>query len=337
MSVHDIFRIFRDHYEGTEWDMTTSAAAEPFGTPERFNVGPVGNMTRAEVMDAGEFGRAISIGRTSYVAVVRSTNKLPAEVGPMMYFSQSQPDFSVFLPVYVAAKQLPSQFTRGSLFRHDDESMFWAVTTVSNWVHKYYRQSIGDVRQVQHKIENHLFTVDETEAKAAKLLGDGKRDEAVELLANFSKGAALASHAAYNQLFKRLVASRHDGFHRENATAVDIKMSPMFYSVLWLKNAQYFSAAETGGGDAARAPVGIVRSKPGHAVTVVSEQRSMGSSLSDPGGSTDEKTFGRDGENFMGSMRLFMAGIIVGVAGSVGVAFAMKLGSESERQRYRAI
>lgn len=332
MSIHDIFHIFRDHFEGTQWDMTTSAAAEPFGTPERFNVGPAGNMTRAEVMHAGEFGRAISIGRTSYVAVVRSTDKLPAEVGPMIYFSQQQPDFSVFLPVYVATEQLPSQFTRGSLFRHDDESMFWAVTTVSNWVHKYYRQSIGDVREVQDKIEKELFTVDETEAKAAKLLGDGKRDEAVQLLGNFSKGAALASHAAYNNLFKRLVASRHDGFHRENATAVDIKMSTMFYSMPWLKNAQFFSATETGGGDAAMAPVGVVRSKPG-----VSEQRSMGSTLHDRGSIAHERSLGHGGGKFMGRMVLFMAGIVVGVAGSAGVAFAMKLGSESERNRYQAI
>lgn len=335
MTVHDIFRIFRDHYEGTEWDMTASAASEPFGNPERFDMAPVGNLTLDEVSAAGEFGRAISIGRTSYVAVVRSTNKLPKEIGPMMYFSQQQPDASVFLPLYVAAARLPRQFTRGSLFRYDDESMFWAVTAVSNWIHKYYLPSIKDLRVVQDTIERQ-FSVDDTDARAAKLIRTGKRGEAVMLLEDFSKNAAATSHDLYGKFFKLLMARFHDGFRLEDAEAEHIQMTPMFYSLTWLATAQYFSSAETGGGVAPAAPVGVTRSKPGHAV-VIEQQRSEVSNVQDQTGIATENVTGRPGDKYTVWLAIFASGIAVGVAGSIGVALLMKLGKGHNRVGYQEI
>lgn len=211
LTVADIFRMNRDHYEGTPWDMTRTAAAQPFGDPDRYDIGALGNFTTHQVAEAGEFGRAISIGRTSYTAVARSTRRLPADVGAMLYYAQQQPDSSVFVPVYVAAEKIPKQLTVGTLFEFNPDSMFWSVTAVSNWVHRYYKHAIGDVRKLQREFEE-KFAVDKTDAAALRLMKAGRHDEARAVLSDFSNSAAAAAHEMYTTLFPKLIARFHDGF-----------------------------------------------------------------------------------------------------------------------------
>lgn len=211
LTVHDLFRINRDHYQDSPWDMTTSTPAQPFGDPDRYDTGPVGNMSLQEVTAAGEFSRAISIGRTSYTAIARSAGALPEQVGAMVYFAQQQPDSSVFIPVYVAAEKLPTALTVGSLLRFNQHSMFWAVAAVSNWIHKYYLHAIGDLRPVQQSFEKQ-FAVDSVEAEALALLKNGKPEQVAQLLTNFTTRATETALHMYKELFPRLMARFHDGF-----------------------------------------------------------------------------------------------------------------------------
>jgi len=36
LSIKDMFALYRDHYEGTKYDLTTGISAGPFGNPERW-------------------------------------------------------------------------------------------------------------------------------------------------------------------------------------------------------------------------------------------------------------------------------------------------------------
>jgi dipeptidase len=213
LTISDIFRMERDHYEGSPWDMTRTVAAQPFGDPDRYDVGPAGNLSKKQVA-VGEFGRAISIGRTSYTAIGRSTARLPDIVGAMAYISQQAPDSSVFIPVYVAAEKLPRELTVGSLFKFHKESLFWSVLAVSNWVHRYYDRAIGDLRVVQSALEIE-FSVEAPDAAATKLIGRGRDDAARKLLSEFTVTAARKVHKSYQELFPLLMARFHDGFTRK--------------------------------------------------------------------------------------------------------------------------
>jgi dipeptidase len=210
LTVQDIFRMERDHYEGSRWDMTKTVAAQPFGDPDRYDIAPIGNLTLEELR-GGEFGRAISMGRTSYTSVARSTNQMPDIVAAMAYISQQAPDSSVFIPVYVAAEQLPRELTVGSLFKFHPDSLFWSVLAVSNWVHRYYDRAIGDLRQVQTALEKE-FALDETEKAAIKLVEQGREDGARKLLGKLTLSNAAKAHTAYQELFPLLMARFHDGF-----------------------------------------------------------------------------------------------------------------------------
>jgi dipeptidase len=337
LSVGDLFRIQRDHYEGTPWDMTTSAAAQPFGDPARFDTGPLGNFTTHQIAAAGEFGRAISIGRTSYAAVVRSTRELPQAVGAMLYFAPQQPDSSVFVPVYVAAESLPRELTVGSLFRFHDDSLFWAVTAVSNWVHHFYRFAVKDLRPAQADFER-AFAVGETDAAAAKLVKAGRTDDAAQLMADFTARAAASAHAAYTKLFKRLIARFHDGFTMEDESAADVKMTTMFYSLDWLSRAGYYSMGETGGGDAATAPLGVVRKTPGHAVVLSSAERDLRSPDSVPrarvDAAYDSSSPAREPVVMprAPSVGVFVSGLAAGVAATLAAVYGAGLVKQQSRR-----
>jgi dipeptidase len=211
LTVQELFRMQRDHYENSMWDMTKTVAAQPFGDPDRYDLGPAGNLTVKEIGEVGEFGRAISIGRTSYTTIARAAPHLPEIVGAMSYVSQQQPDSSVFIPVYVAGDGLPEELTVGSLFKFNSRSFFWSVLAVSNWVHRYYERAIGDLRVVQAALEQE-FAVDKTDKEAARLIESGHEAKAREFLALFTVDTARKANNAYKDLFPKLMARFHDGF-----------------------------------------------------------------------------------------------------------------------------
>jgi dipeptidase len=335
LTVEDVFRIYRDHYEGTPWDMTKSEPAQPFGDPSRYDLGPLGNFSAKQIGKAGEFGRAISIGRTSYAAVARSTAKLPEEVGAMVYFSQQQPGSSVFVPVYLAAEEVPREFTVGNLFKFHEGSMFWAVTAVSNWVASYYLYALPDLRTVQAQFERN-FAVDYMDSKAAELVKAGHTSDAAALLSKFSATAAATAHKTYTKLLPRLIARFHDGFIMEDAGAVEVKMTPMFYSLDWLSKAGYYSMSETGGGDAAAAPVGVARKTPGHAVLVSSAERDLQSQKYAPGAVADEALRStvpsKKAVIGIGAVLVFASGLSVGVAATLIGVYATGLARRHKRR-----
>ncbi|KAI0563274.1 Peptidase C69 [Gracilaria domingensis] len=244
LNRENIFRMYRDHFEGTPFDLTAGEAGGPYGDPNRYDIAYDGNMSRARAR-SGEFGRAVSLFRTSYTTISRSNPNLPREVGSMMYYSQQQPSSSVFVPLYVSVQSIPKVFSRGSLFRYENESMFWAVALVSNWVHRYYKHALDDLRALQNEIES--YRVEEVDVEASALLQEGEKREAISLLRNYSETLSSISKARYSEFFWQLVARFHDGYVMQDANAPKVEMKSVFYPEWWLRNVGYFSARETGG------------------------------------------------------------------------------------------
>jgi dipeptidase len=50
LTPQDLMRIQRDHYEGTQFDLTQGLAAGPYGDPNRWDVTPVDNMTSYDMI-----------------------------------------------------------------------------------------------------------------------------------------------------------------------------------------------------------------------------------------------------------------------------------------------
>ena len=84
VSVQDIIKIHRDYYQGTEFDLTKSKVAGPYGNP-LLNESPAQNISSADLADVkkdvnGSWERSIAINRCVYYHVNQMRDSMPDEV-----------------------------------------------------------------------------------------------------------------------------------------------------------------------------------------------------------------------------------------------------------------
>lgn len=133
----DVFNWFREHYEGTEYDMETGILAGPWQSPNRAE----GGLGMQQV--PGQFARAISIARTSYTAVLQSG--IPQ---PVAWFAPDAPASSVFVPFFASVARnggafAEEEYGQGSMksfsFSAASKPAWWAFDFVANYMEGSYR------------------------------------------------------------------------------------------------------------------------------------------------------------------------------------------------------
>ena len=156
-----IMSIFRDHYEGTAYDLTKGLAAGPYGDPNRFDVAAVDNMTYIEAISGG-YERAISMYRTSYSMISQARSRYPHAIGGRVWFSASTPRAGCYIPLYLAAEYIPTPYTRGSLFKYDTNIAYWKFNSVGNYASRYYKYAMQDVKNTQSALEDSILSIADT-------------------------------------------------------------------------------------------------------------------------------------------------------------------------------
>ncbi|KAJ1449578.1 peptidase family C69-domain-containing protein [Pelagophyceae sp. CCMP2097] len=231
LAVRDILAMQRDHYEGTPMDLTRGIAAGPWGDPTRFDLAYQGagapeardvQPTKAEALSGGgRFERAVSMFRTSYSFAAASA----PGAAPVIWFAQGAPHAAVYAPVLVDG-DVPSAFSRGSLFEFSWESSWWATDLVANWMRaNVFRFAAEDVAEAQRSVEGAF------EARLADFGGDATA---------FNARAAGEALDAWHALFFKLVAKYRDGY-RQARGDVEVAIVKYFYPKVWLDSVGFFS------------------------------------------------------------------------------------------------
>ena len=147
VSHRDLFRIFGDYYQDSEFDMREGILAGPFGNPYRLEGG--------NGKSFAQFPRAISIPRTSYSIVGQSKKNAEDSIA---WFASDQPMTSVYVPLLAKVKSvdgLDESYQVGSLWEFDRKSAFWAFDFVSNWMNMNWRNSsMEEVFPLQQELQN---------------------------------------------------------------------------------------------------------------------------------------------------------------------------------------
>lgn len=148
LSRSDVMDFMRDHYEGTEFDMTQGVLAGPFGNPNRIEGGP------GILQIQGEYTRAISIPRTVYGLLVESK---PAAAQSIAWLATDTPSSSVFVPFFASSTDCAEAYTKGRNGNFTRDSAWWAFTFVANWMNINYRDMsemyvAPQVREEQQRI-----------------------------------------------------------------------------------------------------------------------------------------------------------------------------------------
>jgi dipeptidase len=208
LSTADTFALFRDHYEGTVYDLTTGPAAGPFGNPYRWR----GSADKHDLLEPGEikpgaWPRAVSEMFCGYSFILQGRSWLPDPVGGVAWFGFAPPSETVFMPFYAGVTLVPEQFSNTNRSEFDRKSAYWAFNFVTNWATINYNLMSRDIRAQQQRIElEELGSQQAVEEKALAILATDGDAAARKYLTGYSTSNAAGTVNAWWQFSDSLVA-----------------------------------------------------------------------------------------------------------------------------------
>ena len=208
LSVRDVQNCMRDHFEGTDLDMTQDAGAGPYRAPYRWR-------PMYFTVDGEDYlnERAIATQQTGFVIVPQMRNWLPDAIGGILWFGTDDADMTVFNPVYCSALQVPECYRvgNGDLLTFSWTSAFWIHNWVANMVYHKYSFMIQDIRKVQDEIEGGYEETLPAIEKAALELYANNPEEAVNFLTWYSVTNAVQATERWKKLGEYLLVKYVDG------------------------------------------------------------------------------------------------------------------------------
>jgi dipeptidase len=209
LSVRDVQNMMRDHYQGTDLDMTQDVGAGPFALPYRF-----GRLTWE--VDSVKYcnERPISTRQTGFSFVSQSRNWLPDPIGGILWFGVDDTYVTCYVPMYCGITEIPESFAEGNgdLLTYSPTSAFWTFNKVSNFAYLRYSDMIQDIQKVQKELEDNFERFVPLIDQAAKeIYKDYGPDEARRFLNIYSVNEANHVTARWEKLWQYLLIKYLDG------------------------------------------------------------------------------------------------------------------------------
>lgn len=211
VSADDFKAYMRDHYEGTELDITQGIGAGPYNSPLRCR--PLG----FEVDSVSYWHeRPISTQQTGFSFVAQMRSWLPAYMGGILWFGVDDAYSSLYVPMYCGNKSIPNCYSidNGSLLEYSPTSAFWIYNQVSNFAYSKYRYIIKDIQKVQKHWEDNFNTLVPAMDKAALTMPE---EACRNFLTNFSNTQAENSTTAWKKMGEYLMVKYLDGVIKKEA------------------------------------------------------------------------------------------------------------------------
>ena len=237
LATRDVFALYRDHYEGTQFDMSRGVAAGPYGDPNRY-VGPYdgdqNNVTQGQKL-YGAWERAISVFYQGYTYVAQTRPGAPEPTKGIVWFGPDVSYTTCFTPFPAKAANLPPAYQRGDPQKFERSAAWWAFDFVANWARlNYQRMCTVDIQPLQQALEEmQMQRLHEWDRKFAKGGTPG------QLAAACTRNADEIL-ARWWSLADTLVAKYSDGYinpppgRPQNAAAIAIG-----YPSTWLRLTDY--------------------------------------------------------------------------------------------------
>ncbi|MCK9330189.1 MAG: C69 family dipeptidase [Candidatus Cloacimonetes bacterium] len=193
VSVQDIYDLCSDYYSGTDYDVTKTVEAGPFGNPL--------NVRNAE--------RTINLFRCTYIQIANVKSWLPDEAKCLVWFGWGAPDSTYLVPLWGSQTRLPKFFSEGTrLSDFDPNSGWWVCSYVQQVATINYQDAIKTIHGLRDpKMEKQYNTVNVLQNQAALMIKNGLADEAVDLLTTYSYQNASQWHDQWYKLGNELLST----------------------------------------------------------------------------------------------------------------------------------
>ncbi|SCL75169.1 Dipeptidase [Methanoculleus chikugoensis] len=235
------FSLFRDHYEGTEFDLSSGGAAGPFGNPYRY-LGPADahtNFQNGSYMEVrpGANPRPISEIFCSYSYVAQARSSLPDPVGGVLWFGPAVAYETVYAPIYAGSTNVSAAYAAGDRSTYDSSTAYWTFDFVTNWAMLRYDAMIEEITEKQGELEaGSIALVQETDRKAADLISDGDDEGAAHLLTDFTVTRGDEIIEEWHDLSGTLIVTYSNGLITDPATGA---VEEPGYPAWWLNETGY--------------------------------------------------------------------------------------------------
>lgn len=159
LSIASFTDIYRDHYEGTEFDMTKGKGAGPWGNPTRYEANPdQGDTFRLQVCcPEGAWERPISIYRCGMFWINQAKKGLSSGGDGISWIGMDRPSASCLMPFFVGLKNLPAPIQNMKITSFDTTSIWWAFNFVANYANLNYSYMMADIVALQQKLEKEFY------------------------------------------------------------------------------------------------------------------------------------------------------------------------------------
>ena len=205
VTVRDLLTIFRDAYEGTEYDMTRTLIAVN-------RKGEIGKSPVASPFLSGDLRDLLRVRRerticspaSTYLQITQSRDWLPGPVGGVVWLGYDNPATTPHTPFYMGIDRMPDSYMVDGRRAYRRDCAWWAYRTVSKLALFRWQEMTMDIEKVWRGIEDQAFgNQGKFEAEALALWKSDPK-KAKELLTRYCLDQANRAVAAYWRLADEL-------------------------------------------------------------------------------------------------------------------------------------
>lgn len=218
LTLADMKKEMRDHFEGTEFDLSTGVGAGPFGLPYRWR--PL----EWELDGKKYFNeRSISTQQTGFSFVSQMRGWLPDPIGGIFWFGVDDTATTVYVPMYAGITTAPTAFSKdaGNFKEFSWDSAFWVFSAVSEKAYSRWVDIIKDVKTAQEKMEASFEAmIPEIDTVAVQLQAVSP-EMAARFLTGFSATQGNAAVERWRKLWAEIFVKFNDGNVRNEKGEVE--------------------------------------------------------------------------------------------------------------------
>ena len=214
VSVRDIIALYRETYDGTEWDQTKNLAVEVTRRDRvkgeyKEMVKPISNFMSNDMRallnhikpGVTERVRGIAVIQCSYSHIIQLRDWLPDEIGGVAYFSFDNPAQSPRIPIYSGTISLPKSFGVCGQHRFREDAAIWAFRETNRIATINWDRTRKILEPQILKFEDMLFEMAPSiELRAKELIEAGEVDKARELITNHTHNFASMTMKRWQEL-----------------------------------------------------------------------------------------------------------------------------------------
>ena len=180
LSMKDVYAMNGDYYQGTDYDVSLSPEAGPYGNP----------------LNEYNKERPINMYRATYQMLANVKGWLPDEAKCLVWYGHGAADSTYIVPLWASMTRLPEIYQNGTRYgKFDRDSAWWVASYVQQTATQNYRSAIKEIHEARDgRMDTQFVVAAEMQEAAAALIEAGKRDEAVELLTTYAYNNAQEWH-----------------------------------------------------------------------------------------------------------------------------------------------